>query len=98
MVVVESIPQHVQYKANGTFGIPLEKAWKELLSIATEELEVVSFYWTLTGNDSDITSSSDRPVGRISHGVRSLYSCHTDAVTLTTTGAGNPRATSIAAL
>ncbi|XP_019725747.1 phospholipase D4 [Hippocampus comes] len=74
MVVVESIPQHVQYKANGTFGIPLEKVWKELLSIATEELEVVSFYWTLTGNDTNITSSSDRPGREILEQLQSLPS------------------------
>lgn len=61
MVLVESIPQHMKYKANVTFGIPLEKAWKELLSMATEEVEVASFYWTLTGEDINVNSSSDIP-------------------------------------
>nr|XP_061823972.1 5'-3' exonuclease PLD4-like isoform X2 [Nerophis lumbriciformis] len=59
MALVESIPQHVQYKANVTFGIPLEKAWKDLLSMATQELEVVSLYWMLTGEDINVNSSSD---------------------------------------
>ncbi|KAM9842967.1 5'-3' exonuclease PLD4 [Aulostomus maculatus] len=61
MALVESIPQHVKYEANATFGIPLENAWKELISMATRELEVVSFYWTLTGEDINVNSSSDVP-------------------------------------
>ncbi|XP_061700723.1 5'-3' exonuclease PLD4 [Syngnathoides biaculeatus] len=74
MALVESIPQHVQYKGNATFGIPLEKAWKELLSIATQNLEVVSFYWTLTGDDININSSSDRPGREILKQLQSLPS------------------------
>ncbi|XP_077394284.1 5'-3' exonuclease PLD4 isoform X2 [Festucalex cinctus] len=74
MVLVESIPQHVQYKANVTFGVPLEKAWKELLSVATENLEVVSFYWTLTGQDIKINSSSDRAGREILAQLQSLPS------------------------
>ncbi|XP_073339631.1 5'-3' exonuclease PLD4 [Pagrus major] len=61
MVLVESIPQHVKYKANVTFGLPLEKAWKDLLSMATDQVDVSSFYWTLTGDDININSSSDIP-------------------------------------
>ncbi|XP_077411484.1 5'-3' exonuclease PLD4 isoform X2 [Vanacampus margaritifer] len=74
MVLVESIPQHVQYKSNVTFGIPLEKAWKELLSIARENVEVVSFYWTLTGQDININSSSDRAGRQILQQLQSLPS------------------------
>lgn len=62
MVLAESIPEHVKYEANETVGIPLEKAWKDLLSMATWQLDVVSFYWTLTGDDVNVTSSSDIPV------------------------------------
>lgn len=61
MVLVESIPQHMKYEANATLGIPLEKVWKDLLSIATEQVDVVSFYWTLTGEDINVNSSSDIP-------------------------------------
>ncbi|XP_065803747.1 5'-3' exonuclease PLD4 isoform X1 [Labrus bergylta] len=61
MVLVESIPQYVKYKANVTFGIPLEKAWKDLISVATHQVDVVSFYWTLTGDDISVNSSSDKP-------------------------------------
>ncbi|XP_041809313.1 5'-3' exonuclease PLD4 [Chelmon rostratus] len=61
MVLVESIPQHVTYTANATFGIPLEKAWKDLISMATDQVDVASFYWTLTGEDINVNSSSDIP-------------------------------------
>lgn len=62
MVLVESIPQHMKYKANVTLGFPLEKAWKDLISMATDQVDVVSFYWTLTGEDINVNSSSDIPV------------------------------------
>ncbi|XP_019940371.2 5'-3' exonuclease PLD4 [Paralichthys olivaceus] len=61
MDLVESIPQHVEYKGNVTHGIPLEQAWKDLISMATDEVLVVSFYWTLTGEDININCSSDIP-------------------------------------
>lgn len=62
MVLVESIPQHMKYKANATFGFPLDKAWHELISVARAEVDVVSFYWTLTGEDIGVNSTSDAPV------------------------------------
>ena len=62
MVLVESIPVHMKYDDNVTFGYPLERAWKDLLSMATSQLEVTSFYWTLTGEDININSSTDVPV------------------------------------
>ncbi|XP_076605005.1 5'-3' exonuclease PLD4 [Chaetodon auriga] len=61
MVLVESFPQQVTYKPNATLGIPLEEAWKDLISIATEQVDVASFYWTLTGEDINVNSSSDIP-------------------------------------
>ncbi|XP_039992390.1 5'-3' exonuclease PLD4 [Xiphias gladius] len=61
MVLVESIPQHVKYKANATFGIPLGQVWKDLISMATDQVDVASFYWTLTGEDISVNSSSDIP-------------------------------------
>ncbi|XP_051242421.1 5'-3' exonuclease PLD4 [Dicentrarchus labrax] len=61
MVLVESIPQHMKYKANVTLGVPLEKAWKDLISMAMDQVDVASFYWTLTGEDINVNSSSDIP-------------------------------------
>lgn len=62
MALVESIPKHMKYKGNVTFGIPLEQVWNNLISVATNEVDVVSFYWTLTGEDISVNSSSDMPV------------------------------------
>lgn len=61
MTLVESIPQHMKFKANVTLGIPLVEAWKDLISMATHQVDVVSFYWTLTGEDINVNSSSDVP-------------------------------------
>ncbi|XP_049597491.1 5'-3' exonuclease PLD4 [Syngnathus scovelli] len=83
MVLVESIPQHMQYKANVTFGIPLEKAWKDLLSVATTNLEVVSFYWTLTGDDIGVNDSSDKPGREIFAQLQSLPSKKVEVRVLT---------------
>jgi len=62
MALVESIPQQLKYKDNATFGIPLENVWKDLISMAEGQVEVVSFYWTLTGEDISVESASDIPV------------------------------------
>ncbi|XP_026160348.1 phospholipase D4 [Mastacembelus armatus] len=61
LALVESIPQHVKYKANATFGIPLEEVWKDLILMATDQVDVASFYWTLTGEDIHVNTSSDLP-------------------------------------
>lgn len=62
MVLVESIPEQMSYKGNVTFGLPLEKAWKTLIAMATDQVDLVSFYWTLTAEDISVNSSSDQPV------------------------------------
>uniref|UniRef100_A0A3Q3VUT1 PLD phosphodiesterase domain-containing protein n=1 Tax=Mola mola TaxID=94237 RepID=A0A3Q3VUT1_MOLML len=56
-----SIPVHMKYEANVTLGFPLERAWKDLLSMATSQMDVASFYWTLTGEDINVNSSTDVP-------------------------------------
>lgn len=65
MVLVESIPQHMNYSANATLGLPLDKAWQQLISVARTEVDVVSYYWTLTGEDIGINSTSDLPVRQL---------------------------------
>ncbi|KAK5618035.1 hypothetical protein CRENBAI_023195 [Crenichthys baileyi] len=61
MALVESIPLYLKYNDNATFGIPLEQVWKDLISIASHRVEVVSFYWTLTGEDINVNSTTDVP-------------------------------------
>ncbi|KAL4656419.1 phospholipase D4 [Arapaima gigas] len=58
-VLVESIPLYMKYDDNATFGVPLYKAWKDLLAEATNSVDVASFYWTLTGPDIGVNSSTD---------------------------------------
>lgn len=58
MALVESIPLYMGYNGNATFGVPLEGAWEELIAMATQQLDVVSFYWTLTDDDISVNSSS----------------------------------------
>ncbi|XP_036398669.1 5'-3' exonuclease PLD4 isoform X2 [Megalops cyprinoides] len=60
-VLVESIPLYMTYNVNATFGTPLYKAWKDLLAMATKSVDVASFYWTLTGDDIRVNSSTDLP-------------------------------------
>lgn len=50
---------HLKYKDNVTFGIPLVQVWNDLISAATKQVEVASFYWTLTGEDISVNTSSD---------------------------------------
>ncbi|CAB1330831.1 unnamed protein product [Coregonus sp. 'balchen'] len=61
IILVESIPLYMKYDDNATFGTPVDKAWRDLLSIATNQVDVASFYWTLTGDDININSSTDLP-------------------------------------
>ncbi|MCJ8737043.1 hypothetical protein PDJAM_G00019280 [Pangasius djambal] len=60
IVLVESIPLWMDYGTNATFGVPLYKAWKDLLSTATEQIDIASFYWSLTAEDIGVKSSTDQ--------------------------------------
>ncbi|KAK2879212.1 hypothetical protein Q8A67_020003 [Cirrhinus molitorella] len=59
IVLVESFPLGVDYGKNANTGVNLYDAWKDLLSLASEQIEVASFYWCLTGEDINVNSSSD---------------------------------------
>ncbi|XP_024910078.1 phospholipase D4 isoform X2 [Cynoglossus semilaevis] len=61
MALVESIPLYVELESNATRGISVVGVWKHLLSLAAEEVNVVSFYWTLTGEDIHVNSSTSLP-------------------------------------
>lgn len=64
MALVESIPLYVELEGNATRGISVVGVWKHLLSLAAEEVNVVSFYWTLTGEDIHVNSSTSLPVSQ----------------------------------
>lgn len=59
IVLVESIPLDVDYGMNASFGKSLYEEWKNLLSVATEQIDVASFYWSLTAEDINVNSSTD---------------------------------------
>lgn len=65
IILVESIPLGMTYdeddEDNVTFGVPLEQAWNDLISLATKHVEVASFYWTLTGEDINVNVTTDLP-------------------------------------
>ncbi|XP_051501864.1 5'-3' exonuclease PLD4-like [Myxocyprinus asiaticus] len=61
IILVESIPRCMDFGSNVTFGKNLYEAWTDLLSLATKQIDVASFYWTLTGEDINVNSSTDRP-------------------------------------
>lgn len=50
----------MDYETNVTFGVPIYKAWKDLLSTATEQVDIASFYWSLTGEDIGVKSPTDQ--------------------------------------
>lgn len=59
IVLVESFPLGVDYGRNANTGVNLYDAWKDLLSLASKQIEVASFYWCLTGEDINVNSSAD---------------------------------------
>lgn len=62
IVLVESIPLDVDYGMNASFGKSLYEEWKNLLSVARDQIDVASFYWSLTGEDINVNSSTDASV------------------------------------
>uniref|UniRef100_A0A673LX12 Phospholipase D family member 4 n=1 Tax=Sinocyclocheilus rhinocerous TaxID=307959 RepID=A0A673LX12_9TELE len=62
IVLVESFPLGVDYGRKVKAGVNLFEAWKDLLSSASKQIDVASFYWCLTGEDISVNSSSDTPV------------------------------------
>lgn len=100
MALVESIPLYLRYEENATFGIPLEQVWKDLISIASHRVEVVSFYWTLTGEDIYVNSSTDTPVSSHLRNVSNLsnMSVFFECFFVGKKGKGHPTSTRRAAL
>ena len=76
ITLVENLPLYMQYGANATFGTPLEKGWKDLLSMATKQVDVASFYWSLTGEDINVNTSTDLSVSVEMTSDNTLLSIH----------------------
>lgn len=56
ITLVESIPENVAFPKGSIHNPSIYSGWKNLLKMATKEIDIASFYWTLRGDD---TSTSD---------------------------------------
>ncbi|CAI9557573.1 unnamed protein product [Staurois parvus] len=52
MVLVESIPEGLVYPENSTSNPSVFQTWLNLLNEAKSSVDIASFYWTLTNNDT----------------------------------------------
>ncbi|KAM4696663.1 5'-3' exonuclease PLD3 [Rhinophrynus dorsalis] len=51
-VLVESIPEGLVYDANATINPSVFQTWLSLLAEAKSSVDIASFYWTMTNNDT----------------------------------------------
>ncbi|KAK0132309.1 Phospholipase D4 [Merluccius polli] len=99
IILVESIPLGVTYdEDNVTFGVPLEQAWNDLISVATEHIEVASFYWTLTGEDVNVNTTSDLPGEGILERLKALPSRNVSVQVVTSMPSLSPNSTDLSVL
>lgn len=61
-VLVESIPEGLDFPEGSTSNPSTSQAWLGLLARAHSSLDVASFYWTLTSNDTHIQEPSAQQV------------------------------------
>lgn len=52
MVLVESIPEGLVYPENSTSNPSVFQTWLDLLNEAKCSVDIASFYWTMTNNDT----------------------------------------------
>ncbi|XP_069799598.1 5'-3' exonuclease PLD3 [Dendropsophus ebraccatus] len=55
IVLVESIPEGLEYAPNSTTNPSVFQSWMNLLGQAKSSVDIASFYWTLTNNDTHTT-------------------------------------------
>lgn len=56
ITLVESIPENLAFPKGSIRNPSIYSGWMNLLKMATKEIDIASFYWTLRGDD---TSTSD---------------------------------------
>ncbi|NXI99215.1 PLD3 Phospholipase, partial [Psophia crepitans] len=52
IVLVESIPEGMTFSAGSASNPSTFSAWKNLLGTVTRSLDIASFYWTMTNEDT----------------------------------------------
>lgn len=55
-VLVESIPEGLVYADNSTVNPSIYQSWLDLLGTAKSSVDIASFYWSLTNNDTKTKS------------------------------------------
>lgn len=60
---MESIPENLTYPAGSPSHGSTYDAWMQLLSVATETVDIASYYWTLQGRGK-LQDPSDWEVNR----------------------------------
>uniref|UniRef100_A0A672JWQ3 PLD phosphodiesterase domain-containing protein n=1 Tax=Sinocyclocheilus grahami TaxID=75366 RepID=A0A672JWQ3_SINGR len=98
IVLVESFPLGVDYGRKVSAGVDLFEAWKDLLSSASEQIDVASFYWCLTGEDISVNSSSDTPGREILEEFKALPSRNVSVRVVTSIPTLAPNSTDLKAL
>lgn len=61
-VLVESIPEGLDFPSASTSNPSTSQAWLGLLAGAHSSLDIASFYWTLTNNDTHTQEPSAQQV------------------------------------
>lgn len=61
-VLVESIPEGLDFPGASVSNPSTSQAWLGLLARANSSLDIASFYWTLTSNDTHIQEPSAQQV------------------------------------
>lgn len=62
ITLVESIPENLTYPAGSVFHPSTFGSWRDLINDANYSIDIASFYWTLRGEDLNITDPSDLQV------------------------------------
>ncbi|XP_067310978.1 5'-3' exonuclease PLD4 isoform X2 [Pseudorasbora parva] len=98
IVLVESFPLGMDYGRNASAGKSLDEAWKDLLSLATKQIDVASFYWSLTADDINVNSSADRAGREILEEFRALSSRNVSVRVVTSIPTVAPNSTDLQVL
>jgi len=60
--LVESIPENLTYPAGAPTHSSTYSAWKDLISLANQSIEIASMYWTMRNKETGTTSPTAQQV------------------------------------
>ncbi|XP_051872978.1 5'-3' exonuclease PLD3-like [Pristis pectinata] len=59
-VLAETVPDGLVYAENATGYQSIYNSWMNLINMANSNLDIASFYWTLTGSDINVTDPTSK--------------------------------------